>query len=148
MRNGFFIRCKSNRRNRLYLGSLNSCTKRRLGAWNSRIHNDTDRSQRHFPSSQRKKFYNNMRTAVILAIGAIVVGTVTVIGAVYHVLGMGSFVGSKFVLASSITDWRLDRTSCDDHRGTFGCGGALGCFGDICSKKLQLDRIQIERQDV
>ncbi len=54
-----------------------------------------------------KKIYNNMRTAVILAIGAIVVGTVTVIGAVYHVLGMGSFVGSKFVLASSITagDW-------------------------------------------
>ena len=54
-----------------------------------------------------KKIYNNMRTAIILTIGAIAVGTVTVVGAVYHVLGMGSFVGSKFVLASNVTvgDW-------------------------------------------
>jgi len=54
-----------------------------------------------------KKIYNNMLTAVILTIGAIVVGTVTAIGAIYHVIGMGSFVGSKFVLAPNITtgDW-------------------------------------------
>lgn len=54
-----------------------------------------------------KKIYSSMLTAVTLAIGAIAVGTVTVIGAVYHVLGMGSFVGSKFILASSIPvgDW-------------------------------------------
>jgi uncharacterized membrane protein len=54
-----------------------------------------------------KKIYKDMLTAVVLAIGAIAVGTVTVVGAVYHVLGMGSFVGSKFVLASNVTvgDW-------------------------------------------
>ena len=54
-----------------------------------------------------RKIYTNMLTAVILGIGAIGVGTVTVIGAVSHVLGMGSFVGSRFVLASPIPvgDW-------------------------------------------
>src|SRR5579862_267517 len=54
-----------------------------------------------------KKIYDNMRTAVILAVGAIAVGTVTVAGAVYHVLGTGSFIGSKFVLSTTITpsDW-------------------------------------------
>jgi uncharacterized membrane protein len=54
-----------------------------------------------------KKIYNSMRNAVILAIGAIAVATVTVIGALYRFLGMGSFVGSKFVLASNIPvgDW-------------------------------------------
>ena len=95
-----------------------------------------------------KKIYNNMRTAVVLAIGAIAVGTVTVVGAVYHLLGMGSFVGSKFVLASNVTtgDWiGLIR---NDRCGTLGRGGVLGCFGGICSKKLQLDSIQSERQDV
>ncbi len=50
-----------------------------------------------------KKIYNNMLTAVILGIGAIAVGTVTVAGAIVHVLGMGSFVASKFVLASNVT---------------------------------------------
>jgi uncharacterized membrane protein len=54
-----------------------------------------------------KKIYTNMLTAVILGIGAVGVGTVTVIGAVFHVLGMGSFVGSRFVLASQVPvgDW-------------------------------------------
>jgi uncharacterized membrane protein len=54
-----------------------------------------------------KKIFNNMLTAVVLAIVAIAVGTVTVIGAVYHVLGMGSFVGSRFVPAANIPvgDW-------------------------------------------
>jgi uncharacterized membrane protein len=54
-----------------------------------------------------KKIYNNMLTAVILGIGAIAVGTVTVAGAIFHLLGMGSFVASKFVLASNVTpgDW-------------------------------------------
>ena len=53
------------------------------------------------------KIYNNMLTAVILGIGAIAVGTVTVVGAVFHVLEMGSFVGSHFVLAPHIAvgDW-------------------------------------------
>ena len=54
-----------------------------------------------------KEICHDMRTAVVLAVGAIAVGTVTVIGAVYQVLGMGTFSGSKFVLASNITtgDW-------------------------------------------
>ena len=54
-----------------------------------------------------KKIYYNLRNAVILAIGAIAVGTVTVAWSIYRVLGMGSFVGSKFVLASNVTtgDW-------------------------------------------
>jgi uncharacterized membrane protein len=54
-----------------------------------------------------KKIYDNMLKSVILAIGAIVVGTVTVIGSVYKVMGMGSFVGSDFVLSPNITtgDW-------------------------------------------
>lgn len=54
-----------------------------------------------------RKIFNNMLTAVILGIGAIGVGTVTVIGAVYNVLGMGSFVGSHFVLAPHVPvgDW-------------------------------------------
>jgi uncharacterized membrane protein len=54
-----------------------------------------------------KTIYSNMLKAVILGIGAIGVGTVTVVGAIYHVLGMGSFVGSKFMLPSSLPvgDW-------------------------------------------
>jgi uncharacterized membrane protein len=54
-----------------------------------------------------KGIYSNMLNAVILAIGAIGVGTVTLVGAFYRVLGMGSFVGTKFVLAPSIPvgDW-------------------------------------------
>ncbi|MDA4129799.1 MAG: DUF996 domain-containing protein [Thaumarchaeota archaeon] len=50
-----------------------------------------------------RKIYGEMRTAVLLGIGAIAVGAVTVAGAVYHLLGMGSFVGTKFVLASTVT---------------------------------------------
>lgn len=54
-----------------------------------------------------KKIYDNMLASVILAIGAIAVGALTVIGSVYKVLGMGSFVGPDFVLSSNITtgDW-------------------------------------------
>ena len=51
--------------------------------------------------------YNNMIVSVLLAIGAIGVGTVTVIGTVFRVLGMGTFVGPNFVLAPNIGvgDW-------------------------------------------
>ncbi|MCL5067890.1 MAG: DUF996 domain-containing protein [Thaumarchaeota archaeon] len=51
--------------------------------------------------------YNNMILSVILAIGAIAVGTVTVIGTVFRVLGMGTFVGPNFVIAPNIGvgDW-------------------------------------------
>ena len=48
------------------------------------------------------KIYNNMIISVILAVGAIGVGTVTVIGTVFRVLGMGTFVGPDFVLAPNI----------------------------------------------
>jgi len=50
-----------------------------------------------------KSIYSNMLIAVVLAIGAVVVGAVTVAGAVFHVLTLGSFVGSRFVLPSNIT---------------------------------------------
>ncbi|MDG6921741.1 MAG: DUF996 domain-containing protein, partial [Nitrososphaerota archaeon] len=43
------------------------------------------------------KIFNDMLISVILAIGGIAVGTVTVLGAVFRVLGMGSFVGPEFV---------------------------------------------------
>ncbi|HYB04752.1 MAG TPA: DUF996 domain-containing protein [Nitrososphaerales archaeon] len=49
-----------------------------------------------------KSIYSNMLIAVVLAIGAVVVGAVTVVGAVFHVLSLGSFVGSRFVLPSNI----------------------------------------------
>jgi len=49
-----------------------------------------------------KPIYSNMLTAVVLAIGAIAVGAVTIVGAIYHVLSMGSFVGSHFVLPPHI----------------------------------------------
>jgi uncharacterized membrane protein len=53
------------------------------------------------------KIYTNMIVSIILAIGALAVGTVTVIGTVFRVLGMGTFVGPNFVLAPSIPvgDW-------------------------------------------
>jgi uncharacterized membrane protein len=49
----------------------------------------------------------NMRNAVILGIGAIAVGGVTAAGAIYGVLGMGSFTGTRFVFLPNITvqDW-------------------------------------------
>lgn len=54
-----------------------------------------------------RKIYNDMIVSVILAIGAIAVGTVTVIGTVFRVLGMGNFVGPNFVVAPNIGvgDW-------------------------------------------
>jgi len=55
-----------------------------------------------------KEMFRNMRTAILLAIGAIAVGTATVLGAAYHVFtSMGSFVGSKFVLTPNIpiSEW-------------------------------------------
>ena len=54
-----------------------------------------------------EKIFNNMLISILLAIGGIVVGTFVVLGAFFRVLGMGSFVGSTFVPATSITtgDW-------------------------------------------
>ena len=51
--------------------------------------------------------YSSMTKAVILGIGAIGVATVTVLGAVFRVLGMGSFVGWKFIAPSNLPvgDW-------------------------------------------
>lgn len=53
------------------------------------------------------KIFNNMIVSVILAIGAVAVGTVTVIGTIFRVLGMGTFVGPDFVLSPNIQvgDW-------------------------------------------
>lgn len=50
-----------------------------------------------------KNIFSNMKNAIVLTVGAIAVGTVTVIGTVYHVLSLGSFEGTRFVLASNIT---------------------------------------------
>lgn len=54
-----------------------------------------------------RRIYSNMMVSVVLAIGAIAVGTVTVIGTVFRVLGMGNFVGPNFVVAPNIGvgDW-------------------------------------------
>lgn len=54
-----------------------------------------------------RRIYSNMIVSVILAIGAIAVGTVTIIGTVFRVLGMGNFVGPNFVVAPNIGvgDW-------------------------------------------
>lgn len=49
-----------------------------------------------------KTIYDNMLTAVVLAIGAVAVGAVTVVGAIYHVLDMGTFTGSRFVFGAPI----------------------------------------------
>ncbi len=46
--------------------------------------------------------YTNMRNAVLLGIGAIAVAGVTAVGAIYNVLGMGSFTGTKFVFSPNI----------------------------------------------
>jgi uncharacterized membrane protein len=54
-----------------------------------------------------KSIYSNMLVAVVLAIGAIVVGAVTIVGAIYHVLSLGSFVGSRFVLPPHIAPTNL-----------------------------------------
>jgi uncharacterized membrane protein len=50
-----------------------------------------------------QKIFNDMLISVVLTIAAIVVGTVVVLGAVFRVLGMGSFVGGTFVLSPNIT---------------------------------------------
>ena len=54
-----------------------------------------------------RKIYGNMITSVILAIGAIAVGTAAVIGTVLRVMGMGSFVGPDFIPGPNIGvgDW-------------------------------------------
>jgi uncharacterized membrane protein len=49
-----------------------------------------------------RSIYDNIVKSVLLAIGAIAVAAVTVAGVAYRVLGMGSFVGTKFVFASGI----------------------------------------------
>ncbi|HZW54702.1 MAG TPA: DUF996 domain-containing protein [Nitrososphaerales archaeon] len=58
-------------------------------------------------SVRDNRIYSNMLVSVVLAIGAIAVGTVAVIGTVFRVLGMGSFVGSEFIPAANVTtgDW-------------------------------------------
>jgi uncharacterized membrane protein len=54
-----------------------------------------------------RRIYTNMLTSVILAIAAVAVGTVTIIGTVFRVLGMGTFVGPNFVLSPNLQvgDW-------------------------------------------
>jgi len=54
-----------------------------------------------------KSIYNNMLVSILLDVGAIAVGTIAILGTVFHVLGLGSFVGSNFVLNSNIAvgDW-------------------------------------------
>ena len=49
-----------------------------------------------------KSIYSNTLVAVVLAIGGVVVGAVTIVGSIYHFLSLGSFVGSHFVLPSHI----------------------------------------------
>jgi uncharacterized membrane protein len=50
-----------------------------------------------------KKIYDNMLGAVILAIGAVGVAAVTIVGTIYHIIGLGSFVGSRFVLPAVVS---------------------------------------------
>lgn len=54
-----------------------------------------------------RKIFNNMLTAVILAVGAIAVGAITIFGAAFHIIGMGSFVGHRFVFPANVPpgDW-------------------------------------------
>ena len=47
-----------------------------------------------------RTIYGNMQNAVVLAIGAVAVGAVTIVSTIYHVLGMGSFVNSRFVMGT------------------------------------------------
>jgi len=49
-----------------------------------------------------KQIYSNTLVAVVLAIGAVAVGAVTVAGTAYHILNLGSFVGTHFVFPSEI----------------------------------------------
>jgi len=49
-----------------------------------------------------KQIYSNTLVAVVLAIGAVAVGAVTIAGTAYHILNLGSFVGSHFVFPSSV----------------------------------------------
>lgn len=54
-----------------------------------------------------RKIYSDMIISVIMTIGAIAVGTVVVLGTVLRVFSMGTFVGSRFVPAATVTtgDW-------------------------------------------
>jgi uncharacterized membrane protein len=53
------------------------------------------------------KIKRNMLVAIALTIGAAALGAVTALGTLYRLLGMGSFVGTSFVLSPGITtgDW-------------------------------------------
>ncbi|MFI5450467.1 MAG: DUF996 domain-containing protein [Candidatus Bathyarchaeia archaeon] len=54
-----------------------------------------------------KSIYNNMLVSILLDVAAIAVGTLAIYGTVLRVMGLGSFVGSNFVLNSNIAvgDW-------------------------------------------
>ncbi len=49
-----------------------------------------------------KQIYSNILIAVVLVIGAVAVGAVTVAGTAYHILSIGSFAGSRFVFPSQV----------------------------------------------
>ncbi len=49
-----------------------------------------------------RSIYTNMRNAVALGIGAIAVAAVTIAGAIYQVLNMGSFVDARFAFSPNI----------------------------------------------
>lgn len=54
-----------------------------------------------------RSIFHNMLVSIGFVIGAIAVGTVVVIGAVFRVMGMGSFTGPDFVPGPNVTvgDW-------------------------------------------
>jgi uncharacterized membrane protein len=54
-----------------------------------------------------RKIFSNMLTAFVLGVVALGVGVLTIIGSLYHLLGMGSFAGTRFVLTHAIntSDW-------------------------------------------
>lgn len=54
-----------------------------------------------------RNIFNDMMISVILAIVAIIVAGITVISAFFRLLGLGSFVGTEFVIAPNVQpgDW-------------------------------------------
>lgn len=50
-----------------------------------------------------RKIFDDMLIAIILVVGAIALGTIAILGAVFHVLDYGTFVGSHFVPPPSLT---------------------------------------------
>lgn len=52
---------------------------------------------------KNQDIFNNMLISGALIIASTVVGTLVVLGTVFRVLGMGSFVGSSFVPAANVT---------------------------------------------